>query len=70
MTSAVDLSGAKLGDTISGFELAFGAPASDQNGHACFEFENTALSVDYDTATGRTTAVLSLTHNAGGAWLS
>lgn len=57
MTTAIDLGGVSLGDSITAFKDVFGQPTSDVDGQARFTLADATLSVTYDTATGKTGAV-------------
>ena len=57
MREDIDFNGAKVGDTIGKFRMAFGEPLSDRNGDAHFKYNDIFLSVNYDTATEKTVAV-------------
>ncbi len=63
MTSAIDLNGVRLGESINGFKKVFGEPLSDRDGDARFSYDNIVLSVNYDTSTGKTAAVYLLSKN-------
>lgn len=59
----LDFNGAKIGDKIENFKTVFGEPISDQNGDMHFKYENSYISVNYDTQTGITFAVYLLSED-------
>lgn len=59
----IDFNGAKIGDKIDSFKVAFGEPVSDNNGDMHFKYDNGFISVNYDTKTEATFAVYLLSED-------